>query len=182
MSYRSTDKKFMDKIKKNVLAVTKHQEKETRKYALNYLRNHIKIDDLHKRAIKEFPGRVIVFGEGPYCPDLVIVTKNPIKQEQKEKLEKAWNKLRIPKEKIYYAHIRFVSTKKKQLIRQEIVEKLIDFLSPKAVLLFDDVSVKAKSEILSISHPIQTLVDPDKSEERKDITKKLKEVRSIILR
>lgn len=180
MSYRSTDKDFMDQLKKNVLSVTTHQDKEQRKYALDYLRTHVRIDDLHQLAIKEFPKKTIVFGEGPYNPLLVVVTTNPITADQKQPLEKAWSKLGVPPEEVYYAHLRFVSTKKKQDKRQDILNKLIHILSPKALFAFD-VSVDTALPLVSVPYSIQTLVDSDTVDARKEITQKLKELRQIIL-
>lgn len=178
--YRSTDKEVMEKLKTNVLTVTKGTEKEDRKYALDYFRTHIRVDDLHRYALRHFPGKTLILGQGSYSPRVVVVTKNPISTTAKQLLETAWERMKIPTEDIYYTHLRFVATKKKQTIRQEILDKLIDTLRPMAVLTFDEINVETKVEPIIFPHPIKILTTSGSKDEKRLLTKKLKEVRQLI--
>jgi hypothetical protein len=182
MAFRSSDKEYMDSLKTSVLHVTKGLEREDRKYALDYLRTHLKIDDLHQHALKHFPGKTIVFGEGTFQPKVVVVTNNPIKPDEKEKLEKAWTKLRVPLHDVYYAHLRFVATKKKQDRRLEIFNKLLSILSPNVILSFDGVEIETDKEWVEFPSKVSILTDEGSRDEKKKLTQVLKEVRPLILK
>lgn len=174
---RSKDKVWMENVKTSVLRVTKHLEREDRKFALDYLRGHIKVDDLHQQAIRQFPNKVIYFGEGSLNPSIVVVTKDPITKEQKSRLESALKKMRVPLTDIYYSHLRFVKTKKKQEERREIFERLIQILSPELIIAFDDVELSQltpKSKLLATGMPVSVLVDPEAAENRKRFGRTLK--------
>lgn len=179
--YRSKDKDFMDDLKDTVLTVTKDQEKEDRKFSLDYLRIHVKVDDLRQQAVKKFPNRTIDFGEGMMAPDVVVVTKDPIQKAEKEKLNVALKKLGVPLETVFYAHLRFVKTKKKQDARKDIFEKLINILSPKLVLAFDKVQMSVKSDVCDTGASIEVLTDKDKKDARKQLALKMKDpIRKIL--
>lgn len=180
MVYRSKQKEYMENIKESVLFVTKGMKKEDRKFAIDYLRKHVKIDDLHQYAIKHFKNKPIVLGFGSFNASVVVLTKNPIEPEVKVKLDKAWEKLKIPSEKIYYTHLRFVSTKKKQDIRQEIVEKLLDIISPNVVLTFDNLELKVPKEQIVLPYSPSVLINGSKEDKMK-ITKILKNCRTLII-
>lgn len=179
--YRSAEKEFMDGLKASVLTVTKGIEKEDRKYALDYLRTHVRLDDLHRYALRHFPEKLLVFGEGSYNPSVVIVTKNPISLKAKQLLEKAWERMGIPVEDVYYAHLRFVATKKKQAIRQEVLNRLLDALSPTVILTLDHIQVESKVDAIDFPYPITILTEPGSQDEKRLLTKKLKEVRQLII-
>jgi hypothetical protein len=173
--YRSKDKGFMEAMKVSVLKVTKGQDKEERKYALDYLRKHVKMDDLHELALKKFPNKRFAFGQGSYNPKLVVVTKDPIKPEHKQKLELAWKKLKLSDSDVYYAHLRFVKTSKHQATRQDIVEKLINILSPNVTIIFDNVTLdNLKGECYEVGASAGVLADANQKEQRKELTTKLR--------
>ena len=174
---QSRKKEYMDQLKSNVLTVTRGLEKEDRKLALDYLRRHVRMDDLHRYALKYFPEKTIVLGSGSNVARLMIVTRDPIKAEAKKRLERAWEKMNIPPQDIYYAHLRFVATKKKQDKRQEILNKLVEIINPQVVLTFDNIEVEAKKELVNFPYPIHILTRPDTKEQRKLLTRQLKEVR-----
>lgn len=174
---RAKDKVWMENVKTSVLRVTKHLEREDRKFALDYLRGHIKVDDLHQQAIKKFPSKVIYFGEGSLNPDIVVVTRDLITKEQRNKLETALKKMGASTSDLYYAYLRFVKTKKKQEDRQEILERLVNILSPKLVIAFDGVQLyqlSPKSKMLYTELPAEVLVSEDGAEHRKWFGRTLK--------
>ena len=182
--YRSRDQALMEDLKKSVLDVTKGYDKSDRKYALDYLRTHIKVDDLHQYALKKFPNKTILFGTGSLVPKIVIVTKDPISDEHQAKLNNVWTKMKLTEDDVYYAHLRFVKTKKKQDIRMEIFEKLLHMLHPRVILSFDGVESPKFKEItehvILIPHSIDIISKEDATDERKELTKRLKEVRPIL--
>lgn len=182
--YRSKDQALMDGLKESVLKVTKGEDNPDRKYALNYLRTHIKVDDLHQYAMKKFPGKVIEFGQGSLQPKIVIVTKDPIKDEDRVKLDNVWMKMKISEDDVYYAHLRFIKTKKKQAERLDIFEKLVHMLRPTIILAFDGVKSSKfdtiSSHVSLLDYPIEIISNPDKPKERKELTAILKSFRPIL--
>jgi hypothetical protein len=172
--YRSKDKDFMEHIKKEVLQVTKGLDKEDRKFAIDYLRTHVKIDDLYLYARKKFPGKTLEFGNGSFQPKVVVLTKDPISNEHREKLDIAWRKLNLMDDDIYYAHLRFVKTKKKQEIRKDIIEKLIDMLQPELTVIFDDVEVSVSGKCYEVKESISILTDSEQKDARKELTGRLR--------
>lgn len=172
--YRSKNREFMEGIKVSVLEVTKGQSKEDRKYAIDYLRTHVKMDDLHELAKKKFPGKIFEFGRGSYNPKIVVVTKDPISDEHREKLALAWRKLKITEQDVFYTHLRFVKTKKKQEDRQDLLNRLINILSPTLTVVFDNLTLDVKMEIYEVGDGINILTNPDDKEARKDLTNRLR--------
>lgn len=173
--YRSRDKDFMNSIKKQVLEATKGQEKEDRKFAVDYLKTHVLIDDLYQLAVKKFPGKEFEFGQGSYHPKVVVLTKDPISQEHMTKLTAAWRKLKLEDSDVFYTHVRFVKTKKKQDIRKDIIEKLISMLSPDLLVTFDDVDVSFKGKQYQVQSPITILTNVDEREKRRELTTQLRD-------
>ncbi len=177
---RSTNEAFMNDLKKSVLNVTKGEDRKDRKYALTYLRKHVRLDDLHQKAVRSFPRRPIVFGQGHYAPSIVVLTKDPILEEAKQKLNRAWERMGINTDSIYYAHLRFAPTKKKQKQRQQILEELLTILNPKGILIFDSIVVKTKAQIIDVEIEIQNLLTPQTKEDTRKITRKMKETRRFL--
>lgn len=173
--YRSKDRDFMEGIKVSVLEATKGHDKEDRKYAINYLRTHVKIDDLYELAKKKFPGKIFEFGSGSYNPKVVVVTKDPISDDHKEKLALAWRKLKVPEQDVYYTHLRFVKTKKKQEDRQDLLNKLVNILSPTLTVVFDDLTLDVKMETYEVGDDIGILTNPDKKDARRELTNRLRD-------
>lgn len=178
--YRSRQKEYMDDLKSNVLHVTKGLDKEDRKFALDYLRRHVKIDDLHRSALKEFPQKTIIFGSGSHVARIVILTKDPIQPQAQEQLDKVWEKMKIQPHDVYYAHLRFVATKKKQEQRQDILTKLLEIINPTVILSFDGLKVETTKEWIDFPHPLSILTASGHKDEKRLLTQKLKEVRRLI--
>lgn len=182
--YRSKDKKFMDSIKKSVLSVTQGNDKDSRKYAIDFLKTYVRMDDLHLYAIKDFPKSAFSFGDGSYSPDMMIVTKDPIDEDTRSKLTRACSKAGIGEDSIYFAHLRFVKTKKKQDARQKIFDKMVHILKPKYILSFDNVTSDTYDELAQAHYifPFGTEVvsNPDKKEAKKDISNALKQIKEKI--
>lgn len=178
--YRSRQKEYMEDLKHSVLHVTKGLDKEDRKFALDYLRRHVKIDDLHRSALKEFPQKTIVFGSGSHVARIVILTKDPIKPQAKAQLDKAWDKMNIQPHDVYYAHLRFVATKKKQEKRQEILTKLLEIINPTVIISFDGLDVDTTKEWIDFPHSSSILTSSEHKDEKRLLTQKLKEVRRLI--
>lgn len=174
--YRSKNKELMADLKSTVLQATKGFDRDDRAFALDYLRSHIKLDDLHKLAVKAFPNRPINFGVGSNAPRLVVVTKDPIGKEEKAKLDGALRRFGFAEIDVYYAHLRFVKTKKKQQDRQEILEKLVNILDPKLVIVFDKVAMNVKPEVYQTQQSVSVLTDTEKKDERKKFTRDLKKL------
>lgn len=172
--YRAQNQAWMDEINESIVKVTKGYEKPDRKYAYAYLQNYIKLDDLHKVAIRKFPGKTIEFGFGSLRPIVAVVTKDPITKDQKEKLKLAWKKLDIPEDEVYYAHLRFVKTKQKQEERQKILDQIIGILKPKFLITFDGVEVDFDGDSYQTKDPISIVTDPEAKEERKQLMRALK--------
>ncbi|WP_422661663.1 hypothetical protein ACK8P5_26435 (plasmid) [Paenibacillus sp. EC2-1] len=164
--YRSKDKEYMDGIKESALKVTRGQDRDDRKFAVDYMRTSIKIEDLHASAVQQFPGKIIDFGSGSLAPTVVVVTKDPIGRAEKERLIGVFKKMQIENE-VFFTHLRFVKTKKKQDERLDIFQKLINILAPKTVLIFDKVKVEVKPDVLKTGEDVSVLTDPDKRSERK---------------
>lgn len=175
--YRSRDKEFMKGIQTNLLAVTKGQDKEDRKYALDYLRTHVRVDDLHHLALKKFPNKIIDFGSGSYNPKVVVLTKDPITEEHKNKLRAAWKRLDLTEDDIYYLHLRFVKTKRKQEERKNIVNKMLAMLSPALTVVFDNVELDIPNEQIEMNAGISILTDKEAKAERKRLTTELREAK-----
>ena len=178
--YRSASKDYMNNLKDTVLEATKGQEKYDRKYALKYMQTHVKLDDLHRMGVKHFPRRSIVFGSGSLRPKIVVLTRQPIDETNKQKLDRAWEKLNLSYRDVYYAHLKFVATKKKQDKRKEMVGKLLEILAPQVVLVFDDVDVEADVSMVDTQLPVSVVSNPKAKEETKLLTRKLKEIRKQI--
>jgi hypothetical protein len=172
--YRAQNQAWLDEVSESIVKVTKGFEKPDRKYAYAYLHNYVKLDDLHKAAIRKFPGKTIEFGFGSMKPIVAVVTKDPITKDQKEKLKLAWKKLGIPEDEVYYAHLRFVKTKKKQEARQEILNKLIGILKPQMLIAFDGVKVDYEGDAYQTDDPISIVTSPEATEERKQMMRALK--------
>lgn len=172
--YRSRDKEFMNELKVRVLDVTKGLPKEDRKYAIDYLRTHVRIDDLYALARRKFRNKTFEFGSGSYNPKIVVVTKDPISPDHVTKLSSAWRKLGIGDNELFYAHLRFVKTKKKQKARQDLFDKLINILSPVLVVAFDSVTVNTDAECYDVGESIRVLSDPKGKAARKELTSRLR--------
>ena len=175
--FRSRDKEFMKGIQTSLLAVTKGQEKDDRKYALDYLRAHVRIDDLHHMALKKFPNKIIDFGSGSYNPKIVVVTKDPISEDAKNKLRAAWKRLNLTEDDVYYLHLRFVKTKRKQEERKEIVNKMLTMLSPALTVVFDNVELDIPKEKILMNANISILTDNPDKEARKRLTTELRQAK-----
>lgn len=175
--YRSTDKEFMKSIQSSLLAVTKGQEKEDRKYALDYLRTHVRIDDLHMMARKKFPNAIIEFGTGSYNPKIVVVTKDPISKECADKLRAAWKRMNLTEDDVYYLHLRFVKTKRKQEERKAIVEKMLAMLSPNLVIFFDKVELETDKQVIDMQESISILTDKTAKEPKQRLTTELRKAK-----
>lgn len=182
--YRSKDKKLMEGIKNTVLHVTRGQEKEDRKYAIDYLRTHVRMDDQILYAKKKFPSKEIIFGEGSLQPKLVIATRDPITPEQKDRLENVWKKMNLTENDIYYIHLRFVKTKKKKEVREQIFYRLLKMLAPKILFTFDQFIEQDKVEesvkLFPSAYPATILSDEEAKEERKSLTPIFKEIQKNV--
>lgn len=170
------DKAWMDDMSDKIVKVTKGFDKSDRRYAYDFLRKHIVIDNIHQQAIRKFRGKTIEFGTGSLNPIVVVVTKDPITKEQKERLNQAWNRLSIPTDEVYYAHLRFVKTKQKQDIRLNIFNELLDALSPQFLLAFDGVPITYDGAQHAMNHPIDIVTDPNCKDERREMMKALKQM------
>lgn len=167
---------WIDEMSQAVVTVTKGFDKPDRKYAYNYLRNHVKIDEIHQYAIRKFKGKEIEFGTGSLSPDVVVVTRDPITKEQKDRLVQAWKKLDIPPDEVYYAHLRFVKTKQKQDIRQDILDRLVQTLNPGFLLAFDGVKVDFDGDAYQTKDPISIVTDAACKAERQSMMRALKNI------
>lgn len=175
--YRSKDKKLMNHIKTEVLHATKGLEKEDRKYAIDYLKTHIRVDDVYQMAIKKFPGKELDLGKGSYQPKVVILTLDPITQDEQAKLGMAWRRLGLTENDLFYAHLRFIKTKKKQAERKHVIEKLIQILKPGLLLVFDNVEIEYDGTVHELHENISILTDPAQKEKRKELTTQLRQLK-----
>lgn len=162
-------------VGETVRLATKGFDKSDRKFAYHYLRNHVLLDELHAEAVKAFKGKIIQFGSGSLAPKIVVVTRDPIPLNAKHKLEKAFQKLDIPTDEIYYAHLRFVSTKRKQDIRQDLLNKLVNTLRPHYVLSLDSVNIDTDIPGYFTADHVSIFTDPEAKEERKALMRALRD-------
>ncbi|MNO70507.1 hypothetical protein D3C76_613930 [compost metagenome] len=169
-----TSEAWLEEMSQSVVTVTKGFDKPDRKYAYNYLRKHVLVDEIHQLAIRKFRGKTIEFGTGSLHPEVVVVTKDPITKEQKERLVQAWKKLDIPPDEVYYAHLRFVKTKQKQEIRHDILNRLVQTLEPGFLLAFDGVRIDYDGDAYQTKDPISIVTDAACKAERQSMMRALK--------
>ncbi len=170
--YRSVNSDYMGELKDAVKQVTKGCELEDRKFSVQYLKNHVRLDDLQKKAAATFPGKTFMMGTGSYLPKLVVVSKNPLTPPQKEKLDQLWKKFELTENDLYFAHLHFVSTKQKEE-REKLVAKLLNILAPKLILVFDHLKVSSGVDAQMTADEI---VAPEAKEKRKALPRLVRHV------
>lgn len=178
----TADKDFMEDLKEDVLSVTVGFDKEDRKFALDFLRKHVRTDELHQEAIQFFNKKTIVFGSGSINPTVAIVTKNPIHPEAKKMLENAFDKMGLNESQLYFATHNFVATRRYVDERADFFVRLLSMLKPKIIISFDDIdySDELKSDYRNLEISVEEILDAGNKEARGSLNKLFKEIKTIV--
>lgn len=172
----------VNRIKEVVLDLTEGLPKEDRKFALDFLRKHVKIDELHAEAIEFFNKKEIVFGSGSKNPVIVIITKLEITKEQKARLLNAFNKMGLQDTDVYFATNNFVVTRRYKDEREEFVINLLRILKPKVVMSFDGLDYTSRLECESIPVHVHavSITDKDDKSSLTELNQKFKYLKNLI--
>ena len=130
----------LENIKENVLELTEGLPKEDRKFAIDFLRKHVRLSNLQQEAIDFFNQKKVVFGSGSRNPRVVVLTKNEISQESKNRLQNAFNKMGLSDTEVFFATNNFVVTRRHQQYRDQIVIQVLKVLKPEFVVSFDNIN------------------------------------------
>ena len=172
----------VNRIKEVVLDLTEGLPKEDRKFALDFLRKHVRIDQLHAEAIDFFNKKEIVFGSGSKNPTVVVLTKREATKEQKARLLHAFNKMGLEDTDVYFATNNFVVTRRYKDEREEFVLNLLRILKPKVVMSFDGLDYTKRLECESIPVNVHAISIIDKEDKASliELNQKFKRVKNII--
>ena len=170
------------RIKEVVLDLTEGLPKEDRKFALDFLRKHVRIDELHAEAVEFFNKKEIVFGSGSKNPTVVVLTKKEIAKEQKTRLLHAFNKMGFEDTDVYFATNNFVVTRRYKDEREEFVMNLLRILKPKAVMSFDglDYSKQLDCESIVVNIHAVSITDKEDKSSLTELNQKFKYLKNII--
>ena len=173
---------FMEELKSDVLSVTEGFDKEDRKFALDFLRKHVRIDELHADAIDFFKKKKIVFGSGSVNPAVVIVTKDPISADVKKMLENAFDKMGLNESQLYFATRNFVVTRRYVDEREDYFIQLLSMLKAKVIISFDgmDYTDAVESSYINTGISVEEVMDADNKGARTQLNKSFKEIKTMI--
>lgn len=176
------DNDVMEDLKDEVLSVTDGFHKEDRKYALDFLRKHVRLDSLHHEAIEFFNKKTIVFGTGSFNPTVVVVTKNPIQVDTKKLLESAFEKMGLNESNLYFATYNFVFTRRYTDERDDFFARLLSVLKPKVILSFDDIDCSEFIDVscIPIAYSAEQLLDQNNKDTRVELNNYFKEIKGIV--
>lgn len=176
------DVDFMEDLKDDVLSVTSGFDKEDRKFALDFLRKHVRVDDLHAEALEFFKKKTIVFGTGSFNPTIVVITKDAIPSPAKKMLESAFDKMGLNESQLYFATSNFVVTRRYIDRRVEFCARLLSTLKPKIILSFDGIDYEddVNAEYFHINFSIADLLDKENKAVRTELNEHFKEVKSLL--
>ncbi len=172
----------VNKLKEVVLDLTEGLPKEDRKFALDFLRKHVKLEELHAKAVDLFNKKELVFGSGSKNPTVVVLTKHEIQRDQKNRLLLAFNKMGLEDTDVYFATNNFVVTRKYKEEREQFVLDLLRILKPKVVLSFDGINYTSKSDFYFVRVDIHadSITDKDDKTSRIELNKKFKYLKNIL--
>lgn len=173
---------FMEELKSDVLSVTSGFDKEDRKFALDFLRKHVRVDELHAEAISFFNKKTIVFGDGSLNPLVVVVTKDPVSSNVKKMLDTAFDKMGLNESQLYYATRNFVVTRRYADEREDFFIRLLSMLKPKVIISFDgmDYTDDVDSSYMNTGISVDDVINPDNKSARAQLNNSFKEIKSMI--
>lgn len=175
-------KDFMEDLKEDVLSVTEGFDKEDRKFALDFLRKHVRTDELHAEAISFFKKKTIVFGSGSVNPAVVIVTKDTIPAEVKKMFENAFDKMGLNESQLYFATHNFVVTRRYVNERKDFFVRLLSTLKPKVIISFDNIDYadEVDSDYMNTEISVKEIIDADNKGARSRLNTHFKEIKNIV--
>lgn len=172
----------MENLKEDVLSVTMGFDKEDRKFALDFLRKHVRIDELHTEAIDFFKKKAIVFGSGSVNPTVVVVTKDTISVDAKKMLENAFDKMGLNESQLYFATSNFVVTRRYTEDREDFFIRLLSLLKPKVIISFDSINYAedVDANYMNTEISVEELINPDSKKARSELNNYFKKIKTII--
>jgi uracil-DNA glycosylase len=88
-------------IKKTVLKAMRGHMPEEKQAAWKNVQNYLFMDELQEEAIQLFGGRVVELGEGKFNADVMILTEEGLKKDERELLRNILRSIDIPESNVY---------------------------------------------------------------------------------